>query len=175
MARFFAAVSGTAAALLLTCSGSSVLATPPSARSAAQPSHADIRLIERGRYLVKVTGCNDCHTSGYGESGGKLAESQWLTGDLLGWRGPWGTTYAPNLRLYFAKLSEGEWINAARTLEARPPMPWYSLHAMSEPDLRAIYRFVRHLGPAGAPAPTYLPPNQEPAPPYVAFPMPPPR
>lgn len=31
---------------------------------------ADQRMLERGRYLVVVGGCNDCHTPGYGESGG---------------------------------------------------------------------------------------------------------
>ena len=28
------------------------------------------KLIERGRYLVKIAGCNDCHTAGYPEAGG---------------------------------------------------------------------------------------------------------
>lgn len=61
---------------------------------------ADMREVERGRYLAKVTGCNDCHTAGYARAGGKVPESQWLMGDSLGWRGPWGTTYPANLRLY---------------------------------------------------------------------------
>jgi uncharacterized membrane protein len=25
--------------------------------------------VERGRYLVKITGCNDCHTAGYAPTG----------------------------------------------------------------------------------------------------------
>jgi hypothetical protein len=41
---------------------------------------------------------------------------------------------------------------------------------MSEGDLRAIYRYVLHLGPAGKPAPDYVPPGQKPAGPYVQFP-----
>ncbi len=172
MTKSSAAVSGTIAVLLLACTGPVALAAPAKP-SATQPSAADARAIERGRYLVKITGCNDCHTPGYGESAGKVAEAQWLTGDRLGWRGPWGTTYAANLRLHMAALSEDAWVKEAKTQEFRPPMPWYSLHAMTEPDLRAIYRFVRHLGPAGEPAPAYLPPNQEPPQPYVAFPAPP--
>jgi hypothetical protein len=43
--------------------------------------------VQRGRYLVQIAGCNDCHTPRYPESGGKVAESEWLTGDALGWRG----------------------------------------------------------------------------------------
>lgn len=44
--------------------------------------------LERGRYLIKTTGCNDCHTQGYTESAGRVAESRWLTGSSLGWQGP---------------------------------------------------------------------------------------
>ena len=55
--------------------------------------------VARGRYLITIAGCNDCHTPNYPQSGGKTPEKEWLTGDALGWRGPWGTTYAPNLRL----------------------------------------------------------------------------
>ena len=44
---------------------------------------------------------------------------------------------------------------------------------IKDADLRAIYRFVRALGPAGQPAPDYVPPGQEPKAPYVTFPAPP--
>ena len=127
-------------------------------------------LVERGRYVVRTAGCNDCHTPGYPESGGKVPEAKWLTGDHLGWRGPWGTTYASNLRLYFAAMTEDQWLRKARALPARPPMPWFSLRDMSESDLRALYRYARHLGPAGEPAPGYVPPDKAPAHPFVQFP-----
>lgn len=133
------------------------------------------KLVERGRYLSKVSGCNDCHTSGYLLSEGKVPEAQWLTGDSFGWRGPWGTTYATNLRLFMANLSEDEWLVTAKNLKARPPMPWFTLNEMHDDDLRAIYHFVRHLGPGGKDAPAYVPPDQEPAPPYALFPSPPPQ
>jgi hypothetical protein len=41
---------------------------------------------------------------------------------------------------------------------------------MSEADLRALYRYVRSLGPAGKPAPAYLPPGAKPGGPVIAFP-----
>jgi mono/diheme cytochrome c family protein len=130
--------------------------------------------VESGRYLVRVTGCNDCHTAGYGGAMGNIPESEWLKGDILGWRGPWGTTYSPNLRLSLAALTEDQWVAYARNLQSRPPMPSYSLNNMTEEDLRSIYRFIRQLEPLGEPAPTYLPPDVEPRPPFVQFPAPPP-
>src|SRR5499433_1251114 len=59
----------------------------------------------RGKYLVQIAGCNDCHTPGYTATAGKVDEKLWLTGDQLGWRGPWGTTYASNLRLLVKDMS----------------------------------------------------------------------
>ena len=50
--------------------------------------------IEWGRYLVKIAGCNDCHTPGYTMRDGNVPVSQWLLGDKLGWRGGWGTRSA---------------------------------------------------------------------------------
>jgi mono/diheme cytochrome c family protein len=129
--------------------------------------------VQRGRYLIKITGCNDCHTAGYAPTGGKIPESEWLTGDALGWRGPWGTTYPTNLRLYMQDLTEDQWVKKGKTLMTRPPMPWFNVRDMSSSDLRAIYRYVRHLGAAGKPAPAHVPPDQTPAGPYVQFPAPP--
>ena len=127
-------------------------------------------MIKRGRYLTVIGSCNDCHTHGYAERAGEVPESDWLTGDALGWRGPWGTTYPPNLRRLMAALEEDEWLTYAKTVQLRPPMPWYQLRAMRDDDLRAIYHFVRALGPAGAPAPAYLPPGATVAGPVVIFP-----
>jgi mono/diheme cytochrome c family protein len=103
---------------------------------------------QRGRYLVQITGCNDCHTAGYAPSNGKIEEKLWLTGDKLGWRGPWGTTYPANLRLVAQSLTEAQWMKRARS-ELRPPMPWFNLRDMSDGDVRAIYRYLKHMGPAG--------------------------
>jgi hypothetical protein len=44
---------------------------------------------------------------------------------------------------------------------------------MTQPDLRAIHRYVRALGPAGKPAPAYVPPGREPQGPVIVFPAPP--
>jgi mono/diheme cytochrome c family protein len=129
--------------------------------------------LARGRYLVRIAGCNDCHTAGYAMANGNVPESEWLKGDQLGWQGPWGTTYPPNLRLYMKNLGETQWLAAARALKARPPMPNVNVASMSDADLRAIYRYVKSLAPLGDPAPAYLPPGQEAKGPVVKFPAPP--
>lgn len=49
----------------------------------------------------------------------------------------------------------------------------FNLNAMKEEDLKAIYQFIRYLGPGGAPAPAYVPPDKEPGTPYALFPSPP--
>lgn len=126
-------------------------------------------MIARGRYVARVSGCNDCHTAGYIPANGAVPDSAWLAGDALGYRGPWGTTYAPNLRLYMADMTEDEWVERARSVETRPPMPWFNLRDMNEADMRAFYRFVRSLEPLGEPAPEYVPPEEEPSTPYIVF------
>jgi mono/diheme cytochrome c family protein len=146
------------------------------AEQAKQPVTAqrtDVKTLERGRYLSQIAGCNDCHTKGYHEAAGNLPEQQWLMGDSLGFRGPWGTTYAPKLRLLVQHLSEDQWVESARLQVLRPPMPWFNLRVTAENDLWALYQFIKHPGPAGHPAPAYLPPGQEPPWPVVQWPEPP--
>ena len=125
--------------------------------------------LERGRYLIKTTGCNDCHTQGYTESAGRVAESRWLTGSSLGWQGPWGTTYAVNLRLLVQNLTPEQWQQRVRQ-PARPPMPWFALRDMTDEDLTAMYHFIRSLGPTGTPAPAYARPGEQVRTPVVRFP-----
>src|SRR6187401_2398344 len=67
--------------------------------------------VARGKHLVRIGGCNDCHTPRFMELGEKVPESEWLTGTALGWRGPWGTSYPMNLRKQLAAWDNaGEWI-----------------------------------------------------------------
>jgi mono/diheme cytochrome c family protein len=126
--------------------------------------------IERGRYLVAIAACHDCHTPGFIVNGSKTPQKDWLTGGVLGWRGAWGTSYPANLRLYFQEITEDQWVQVAREMQRRPPMPYYALNQMAEPDVRALYKYVRSLGPAGRPAPAHVPPDKVPPQPYVQFP-----
>jgi mono/diheme cytochrome c family protein len=130
-------------------------------------------LIARGEYLIRTTGCNDCHTPGYAEHQGEVDKSLWLIGSPLGYNGPWGTTYASNLRMKLQEMDEAQWLEYSAALRTRPIMPDFAVRAMNEEDRRAIYQFVRSLEPAGQPAPAYLPPGQTPPPPYMTLVLPP--
>lgn len=130
---------------------------------------ADEQSISRGRYLAVVAGCNDCHTAGFAQSGGQIPEGEWLKGDPMGWRGPWGTTYAINLRKLISNLTPQAWLALTRNSKARPPMPVYAFAAMSDQDLIGLYDFIRSLGDAGEYVPAALPPGVEPKTAYINF------
>jgi mono/diheme cytochrome c family protein len=148
---------------LFTCCLLAAIATPVSAGPTV-----DKNMLARGRYIVTTSGCNDCHTPGYPESGGKIPESERLTGNSVGFSGPWGTTYPANLRLVVHSIPEEAWMKIARS-ELRPPMPWFSLRDMSDADVRAVYQYIYSLGPKGKPAPAYVPPDQVVHTPYIEF------
>lgn len=161
--------------LLVACQPQATQApTTPAAAAPAAPAAAPVDLVARGEYLVRIAGCNDCHTAAYAENQGKVPKEQWLTGSPLGFHGPWGTTYASNLRLRMQDFSEDEWLAYSANLRTRPIMPDFAVRDMTEEDRRALYRFIRGLGPAGSPAPVALPPGQPPPLPHMALVLPPP-
>lgn len=128
----------------------------------------DAAQLERGRYLVTIAGCNDCHTAGFMEKNLAVPEQEWLKGSPVGFQGPWGTTYAANLRRVLAGQTEAQWLEYAK-IQRLPPMPSYALQMMSADDLKAIYAYVRSLGDVGAAAPAYVPPGGKVATPYFVM------
>lgn len=126
--------------------------------------------VAAGEYLTIVGGCNDCHTQGWAEQNGEVPAAQRLTGSPVGYRGPWGTTYAANLRMVAQRVTEDRWVEILTTAdggEGKPPMPWMNTRQMNQADLRAIYQYIRGLGPAGERMPRAVPPGQEPTTPYI--------
>ena len=121
---------------------------------------------ERGLKVSIVSGCHDCHTEGYR---GKIDPEKALRGNRLGFRGPWGTTYARNLRISAQSLSEDGFVLFLSNLETSPPMPWYNVRAMEEADMRSLYRYIKSLGDPGRQAPTAVGPDMEPTTPYIVL------
>jgi len=161
--------AATAAVITLACLAAASITVslagpvgPVTSARAAQESS-----VEHGRYLVSITGCNDCHTPGYLMTG-KAPEDKWLVGSPMGFQGPWGTSYPANLRLTVQSLTEAQWLVFARA-QRRPPMPWFSLAHMSDRDLIDIYRFIRSLGPTGELAPAAVPPGGKVNTPYIVM------
>ena len=174
------------AATALAAGGALVAATRPTAAFAhpplprPHPSPADSTRPRvtaasdsaAGAYLTVVGGCNDCHTGNWDETMGKTPEADRLAGSPIGYRGPWGTTYATNLRLVVSRSPEDRWVQILATAaggHGRPPMPWMNTAQMSDADLRAMYRYIKALGPKGTRTPRAVPPTQEPTTPYISM------
>jgi mono/diheme cytochrome c family protein len=149
-----------------------LLATAALAASDVPTSASSQKSIKHGEFLVGYGGCNDCHTPGWGEHGGQAPRDRLLTGGGLAFQGPWGTTYPTNLRLFVDKLSLQQWVHAARTMKARPLMPWWTFRYLSDADLADMYHYIRSLGPAGQPAHAYVAPGQDAPAPYMRMVLP---
>lgn len=123
--------------------------------------------LARGQTLVAFGACNDCHTPGWRESDGTIPTAKWMTGSMIGFRGPWGTVYPANVRQTFQTIEEDQWLAMVRTRGGHPPMTWHDLRGLSLTDQRAIYRFIRSLGPSmDSPSRRSLPPGRIPDTPY---------
>jgi hypothetical protein len=158
----FAAAVLIAAAALLVAGGRTVASGPPYV-AAESP-------LEAGRYLIVVGGCNDCHTPQWGPTDGKLDQSQWLTGNPIGNAGPAGVSYVANLRLAAAGMTEKEWVAMFRHPQpevSHAPMPWENVRDLNSRDIRAMYRFIKSLGPAGQKVPAFVPAGQTPTTAYM--------
>ena len=110
----------------------------------AVPAKADPTQVDRGRYLVTIMGCNDCHTPWrMGENGPEPDMSRMLSGHpqqlvlppppaltpgawesaswstITAWAGPWGISYTRNLtpdkETGLGSWSEKEFIATLRT------------------------------------------------------------
>ena len=131
---------------------------------------ADEVSVERGLYMSIIGGCHFCHTEGYREAEGKIDPEKALKGSSIGWRGPWGTTYAANLRETAMRYdNEDKWVDHLKNTGNLPPMPWYQVQAMAESDMRSLYLYIKSLGAPGESPPYYRTPGKEPRTPYVTL------
>lgn len=152
---------------VLTLAFSAAIASAAVSAGSAAPAPS-AAVLARGRALVVFGTCNDCHTGGgWRESDGAIPVSRWLTGSSIGFRGWWGTSYPVNVRRDFQSMSERNWLFAVHTRAGHPPMIWQDLRSMPDADLRAIYQFVKALGPAGADVPAAVEPWREPKTPFI--------
>jgi mono/diheme cytochrome c family protein len=132
-------------------------------------------LRERGRYLVTVMDCTGCHTPG--ALMGQPDASRYLAGSSIGFQGPAGTVYPPNLTPD-PQTGLGAWSDEAILAAVRtgrrpdgralaPVMPWPSYASLTEDDGEAVVAYLRSLAPVSHKAPEPVPAGVEPRAPYL--------
>ena len=108
--------------------------------------------VERGKYLVTIAGCNDCHTPGYFL--GKPDYSRTLAGSDVGFTIPGLGAFVGRNLTPDKETGLGEWtddqIISAITAGIRPDkrrlapiMPWQELSHLSSDDAHAIVAYLR--------------------------------
>jgi mono/diheme cytochrome c family protein len=117
---------------------------------------ADPAAVARGKYLVTVAGCHDCHTPGYFL--GKPDMARYLGGSDVGFELPGlGTFVGPNLTPD-KETGLGGWTDAqviaALQTGARPDgrmlapiMPYHAFANLTPDDAQAIVAFLRSVPP----------------------------
>jgi mono/diheme cytochrome c family protein len=134
-------------------------------------ANADSQLA-RGKYLVSINGCTDCHTPGHFL--GKEDASRYLGGSDVGFAIPGlGVFVGPNLTPDKA-TGLGNWTTAqivtalttGNTPEGRllaPSMPWREYSNLTASDAQAIAAFLKSLPPVQHQVPGPFGPTQTPS------------
>jgi mono/diheme cytochrome c family protein len=127
--------------------------------------------IARGKYLVTITGCSDCHTPD--SLMGRPDIQQYLGGSDVGFATPNGVFVAPNLTPA-KETGLGNWtteeIIVALTKGERPDqrvlapiMPYDELSSLTRSDALAIVAYLRSLPPVSHKVPGPFGPNETPS------------
>jgi mono/diheme cytochrome c family protein len=137
--------------------------------------------IERGRYLVTVISCSDCHTDG--SLIGKPDMAHYLGGSSIGFEIPGlGFFYGPNLtpdpETGLGKWTTAEIVTAITTgkrpdgRELAPIMPWRSFGRMTPEDAEAMALYLQSLPAVSHKVPGPFGAGQKPTAPYMTVLMP---
>jgi mono/diheme cytochrome c family protein len=147
---------------------------------AGPPARAD-DAVTRGAYLVRVMGCNDCHTPGVFL--GKPDFSKALAGSDVGFEVPglgihWGPNLTPDKETGLGKWSEAE-IIAAFTRGVTPDgtrliptMPYNDFAGLTAADQHAVAAYLMSLPPIHNAVPAATKPGEKAAAPYMTVIMP---
>ncbi len=138
----------------------------------AAAAFAEESQIARGKYLVTIAGCNDCHTPGYFL--GKPDFSRTLAGSDVGFTIPGVGAFVGRNLTADKETGLGDWsddqIISAITAGVRPDgrrlapiMPWQELSHLSSEDAHAIVAYLRSLPPAKNAIPGPFGPKETPS------------
>ena len=147
------------------------LLTAPAAQAAHKPPAAETQAVARGKYLVAMGSCTDCHTPGHFL--GKEDATKFLGGSDVGFAIPGlGVFVAPNLTPDKA-TGLGNWtpaqIAAALTKGVTPEgrklvpiMPYGNYASMTQSDALAIAAYLKSLPPVSNQVPGPFGPKETP-------------
>src|ERR1700746_3200465 len=118
-------------------------------------AHADSQ-IDRGKYLVTLGGCNDCHTPGY--FFGKPDMAQYLGGSDVAFEIPGlgafpGRNITPDKETGIGNWTLEQIVTALQTGKRpdgrvlAPIMPWHAFAKLTADDAMAIAAFLQSLNP----------------------------
>ena len=103
---------------------------------------------------------------------GVIGPTQWgalASNDLTAWAGPWGISFAANLtpdvtglgpwtdQQFIQTMRTGKHLGVGRAL--LPPMPWFDSAALTDEDLKALFRYLQSLRPISNQVPGPIPPQ----------------
>jgi mono/diheme cytochrome c family protein len=122
----------------------------------AAAASADDAQIARGKYLVTLGGCNDCHTPGY--FFGKPDMDRYLGGSDVGFEIPGlgvfvGRNITPDKETGIGDWTTEQIITALQTgvrpdgRELAPIMPWHAFANLTPDDAEAIAAFLKSIKP----------------------------
>ena len=154
-----------------------------------RPAEAQNAQVERGKYLVGITGCHDCHSPKINAAlapdmdrplSGRPATTPVPAAtkteihaslDFTAFGGPWGQSVAANLTPdgttgIGTRYNEAAFVSAMRTGKKpngtmmAPPMPNIVYQNMTDDDLKAIFAYLRQIPAVKNKVPDPLPPAQ---------------
>jgi len=139
---------------------------------ASSAAHAGTPEVARGKYLVQLGGCTDCHTPGHLR--GEPDMSRYLAGSDVGFEVPGLGIFVPRNLTPDRDTGLGNWtkeqiISAIQTgvrPDGRilaPVMPWGAYAALTKSDVSAIVDFLMSLPPVSNKVPGPFGPDEKPA------------
>jgi mono/diheme cytochrome c family protein len=139
---------------------------------ASAPASAADSPVERGKYLVTVIGCGDCHTPG--SFLGKPDMSRMLGGSDVGFAIPGTGVFVPSNLTPDKETGLGNWtsqqIITALTTGVRPDgrtlapiMPYQDLAFLTPDDAQAIAAYLQSIAPVKHAVPGPFGPNDTPS------------
>lgn len=142
--------------------------------------------VLRGKKLVEVVGCHDCHTpkvfsgeetsldnerllSGHPPESNppnidpqKISEENWLVTNnhFTAFASNWGISFAPNLtpdnETGIGTWTEDMFVANMTSGKHRPPMPVFTITGLEEEDLKIIFNYLKTITPIKNEVPKHI-------------------